>query len=216
VATSVSSSGPPASSARSVPVASAVPSGSSVLGASVPAPSVPAPTVPVTTVPPAPSASVQAAAIACRGTLRGAVEATLERPAGSTAAASSLWFDAAELARNGLAAPGMAGLSINCDDRAASVLVLLGAGTPAAALREGAGRYPVTPEGSPGTFTVLVAVVGDPRPWRVVSGDVELQAHDTRRVAGTVHARLGEPGGATAELTASFDHACSAGARCGR
>lgn len=163
-----------------------------------------------------PGSSAPAPAIACRGTLRGAVDATLERPAGPTAAASSLWFDAAELVRNGLAAPGMAGLSINCDDRAASVLLLLGAGTPAAALREGAGRYAVTPEGSPGTFTVLVAVAGDPRPWRVVSGEVELQAHDTRRVAGTVRARLGEPGGATAELTASFDHACSAGARCGR
>ncbi len=181
--------------------------------------SVPPPSPASSTVAPAaaiPVSSAPAPTIACRGSLRGAVDATLERPAGPTAAASSLWFDAAELTRNGLAAPGMAGLSINCDDRAASVLVLLGAGTPAGELREGAGRYPVTPEGSPGTFTVLVAVAGDPRPWRVVSGEVDLQAHDTRRVAGTVRARLGEPGGATAELTASFDHACSAGARCGR
>ncbi len=156
----------------------------------------------------------------CRAELRGARVAQVQRPPGPNAAATSLWFDTAELVRTGFAAPGRAGLTVNCDDRDATVNLLLSAGTPAAALVPGPGRYPIAASGAPGTFALLVALAGDPRVWTVTAGEVVLTAHDTHRLTGTFTATLvdafgGGAAAATLAIAGRFDQPCAVGARCG-
>jgi hypothetical protein len=170
---------------------------------------------------PAPATSAADPGSGCRAELRGARVAQVQRPPGPNAAATSLWFDAAELARTGFATPGRAGMTVNCDDRDATVNLLLSADTPAAALAPGPGRYPIAATGAPGTFALLVALSGDPRVWTVTAGEVVLTAHDTNRLTGTFSATLHDAlgGGGTTDTLAivgSFDQPCAVGARCGR
>jgi hypothetical protein len=142
----------------------------------------------------------------------------VSRPGGVSSAASSLWFDPAELARSGFAAPGQVAVVVNCDDQAASINLLLAAATPAAAVPPGPGTYRISAGGEPGTFTLLVAVPGDARSWSVVDGEVRFTRHDTRGVTGEFRAHLRGDGSAGAALAVDgrFDYPCVGGARCGR